>query len=93
MQIKLLLCDHLYEVNLFKPLYHLGHNWWTAGNDHPGYWRWDGLVSSRFSYTGWADNEPNNRHEDCVAIWDEKNNRWNNESCSTKLNYICERRY
>ena len=71
-----------------------GTNWWVSGNSHSGYWAWTGVTNSRFSYTNWGRGEPNNRHrgsEGCVALWNRKGHRWNDEYCYTELYFICEK--
>ena len=81
-------------IKLYLLILIAGTNWWVSGNSHSGYWGWTGLTNSRFSYTNWGRGEPNNRHrgsEGCVALWNRKGHRWNDEYCYTELYFICEK--
>ncbi|KAM9449565.1 uncharacterized protein Hap1MRO34_022097 isoform 2-T4 [Clarias gariepinus] len=57
-----------------------------------GEWKW--VDGTPLNTVFWASGEPNNIHgdEDCVVIYsDDSGNFWNDNKCSVKLNWICEK--
>ncbi|XP_031627767.1 perlucin-like protein, partial [Contarinia nasturtii] len=67
-------------------------SFWTAGTilgDTRYYWINDDV---RFRYTDWSNGQPDNyqNQEQCMQLRSEYNFRWNDESCNTNCNIICE---
>ena len=54
-------------------------------------WLW--VDGSRLNDSHWGKNEPNNIAEKCVEMRFSKtlNGRWNDQTCSDRINYICEK--
>ena len=56
-------------------------------------------IAYYYLYRNWADGQPDNypgqgpEGEDCVEFWtgDDNKGTWNDESCSPRQHYICER--
>ncbi|KAK3084166.1 hypothetical protein FSP39_009321 [Pinctada imbricata] len=58
-----------------------------------GLFKWQ--VSGTYLYEGYADwcpSEPDDfgHKQDCVMIWSECENRWDDMDCSSKYGFICE---
>ena len=57
-----------------------------------GGWSWD--DGSKWSYTNWGPNEPNNLNdgEDCIITnWFDRNGGpWNDASCNHVANTLCQ---
>ncbi|XP_073724614.1 ladderlectin-like [Misgurnus anguillicaudatus] len=64
---------------------------WIGGHDGEvdGQWLW--TDGSQFDLTNWCPGSPSNTggKENCLEINDSKNHCWNDEPCSTTMNYIC----
>ncbi|XP_065149408.1 ladderlectin-like [Paramisgurnus dabryanus] len=65
---------------------------WIGGHDGEidGQWLW--ADGSQFDFTSWCPTEPNNnggKPEDCMEINFTTNRCWNDESCLTRMSYIC----
>lgn len=75
----------------------------TAGNDldAENVWVWadmiDGTVAITnvevIGYTNWARDEPNDYdgNEDCLVIYPELDNNWNDIPCEMLFHFICEK--
>lgn len=57
-----------------------------------GTWVWMNSRQS-FTFTDWGPSQPTNggHHEDCVHLYAAFNFHWNDEACSHKAYFICER--
>ena len=54
---------------------------------------WLLVDGSRATYTHWNTGEPNNLHEECAEMYPKVNGwKWNDQSCSDVLLYVCETR-
>ena len=55
--------------------------------------RWLWVDGSPLNYTHWGDREPNSITEECVEIrpFGSHNGGWNDQECSDRINYICEK--
>jgi hypothetical protein len=66
--------------------------WWMGINDRAAEGAWVWSDGSAHGYTNWAAGEPNNiGDEDCGQLnrfWPDST--WNDEPCSTALNFVCE---
>lgn len=53
---------------------------------------WQGLYTEEFTDMDWNVNEPNNHRgtESCVEIWHKSYGRWNDQTCSDRLPFVCE---
>ncbi|XP_065145834.1 ladderlectin-like [Paramisgurnus dabryanus] len=65
---------------------------WIGGHDGEvdGQWLW--ADGSQFDFNNWCPKEPNNdqgKPENCLEINHSTKRCWNDESCSTKMGYIC----
>ncbi|XP_013385293.1 perlucin-like [Lingula anatina] len=71
--------------------------WWIGANDRENEGRWVWVATNAtLTFTNWfrPDDEPNNLNgnEDCVVIYyKEYNNKWNDASCITNTEFVCER--
>ena len=55
--------------------------------------RWLWVDGSRATYTHWYKGEPNNLHEECAEMYPKVHGwKWNDQSCSDVLLYVCETR-
>ncbi|HBU49116.1 MAG TPA: hypothetical protein DEB46_12480, partial [Myxococcales bacterium] len=65
---------------------------WIGFNDRDqeGQWRWVGRESD---YRRWGNGQPDNwgPGEDCAAMWNRVNGRWNDAICSQPKAFLCER--
>ncbi|XP_071138521.1 lectin BRA-3-like [Mytilus edulis] len=56
-----------------------------------GTWRWiydDTIVD----FTNWGYNQPNNyKNQDCAELFKSDSYRWNDGSCTSLLQYVCEK--
>lgn len=56
-----------------------------------GTWRWisdDTIVD----FTNWDNNQPNNyNNQDCAELLKYDSYRWNDGSCTSLLQYVCEK--
>ncbi|KAL5010617.1 hypothetical protein ScPMuIL_012922 [Solemya velum] len=81
----------LSELRKLENSYDGEHEWWTGLNniENEREWKWtDGSLLQPNVIT-WGQGEPNNiGDERCAEIWDF---HFNDKSCATPLNYICER--
>ncbi|CAG5115545.1 unnamed protein product [Candidula unifasciata] len=65
---------------------------WTGGRrDSSGVWKWV-QSNETFSYVTWYPGEPNYNFENCVYLTKRYNYNWNNQVCSYKIPFACERR-
>ncbi|KAA0712402.1 Ladderlectin Precursor [Triplophysa tibetana] len=66
---------------------------WIGGHDGEMENQWLWSDGTRFIYTNWCNSQPDNfrASEHCLEISFTDNRCWNDESCSTKLAYICAR--
>lgn len=80
----ILICDSFSEIN--KEFWTGGTN---LGSEPQFYWM---AYEKPVTFTDWLEGEPNNAggHENCIQIWTPKNFKWNDESCYTKCNFVCE---
>jgi hypothetical protein len=70
---------------------HGGGAWWIGRSDRvtETFWKWDSNELLRFD--NWFPGEPNNfNNEDCATI-DGATGKWNDVSCISRLNFVCER--
>ncbi|XP_066541579.1 C-type lectin domain family 4 member F-like [Hoplias malabaricus] len=66
---------------------------WIGLTDSESENQWKWVDGSALTTAYWAEGEPNNlNEEDCVHMSDRKNKTWNDLSCSSKRQWICERR-
>ena len=71
---------------------------WLGLNDRAteGTWKWsDGthIDESKFVYTHWSDNEPNDHStgEDCVELLPSASDfKWNDKKCNSLRPFVCE---
>ena len=82
-----------YVSNLIKNELSISAGIWTGINDQDtegSFQKSDGTVQNYFN---WRHGEPNNDNggqpENCVDV--SYTSKWNDNSCSTKLSFICER--
>ncbi|XP_019642689.1 PREDICTED: C-type lectin domain family 10 member A-like [Branchiostoma belcheri] len=72
----------------------VGGTYWFGLSDimAEGDWQWVDGTDFDSAVTNWAQHEPNNlkKGEDCAQIW--HNGRWNDQTCTNKHAYICEKR-
>ncbi|VDI54850.1 Hypothetical predicted protein [Mytilus galloprovincialis] len=56
-----------------------------------GTWRW--IYDDTFvDFTNWGNNQPNNyRNQDCAELLKSFSYRWNDVSCTSLLQYVCEK--
>ena len=70
-----------------------GYTSWFGANDiqNEGSFRW--TDGSPVVFTSWGYDEPNNSGgaENCVHIYKDKSNMWNDARCTYKFFFICER--
>ncbi|CAG2188039.1 COLEC12 [Mytilus edulis] len=74
------------------------HDFWIGANDidHEGIWKWNG-SNTVLNYSHWCTGEPNNalQGEDCAALnvnnIPGKNFCWNDYSCKSYHNFVCEK--
>ncbi|XP_071789139.1 uncharacterized protein [Asterias amurensis] len=81
---------------LKKVLTGVSDNTWIGLHDiaKENTFKWvDDQTPAAKGFTNWAAGEPNNvGEEDCVMIYtSDPNLVWNDDACSTKLAYVCER--
>jgi hypothetical protein len=55
-----------------------------------GIWEWVSDLSP-LTFTSWGPNEPNNAKENCAHIGSGKSFNWNDNLCTEKFNFICEK--
>ncbi|KAK5621544.1 hypothetical protein CRENBAI_001598 [Crenichthys baileyi] len=71
---------------------------WIGLNDKETERSWKWVDATPITLTFWANNQPDNGggepkwgEEDCVHVKPEENSLWNDRSCSTSLQWICEK--
>ena len=72
----------------------LGNVWIGYRRDkpkHPNNWYW--TSGSKSTFTKWAPNMPDNfgGGEECTELYLNDDHTWNDESCATKNNFVCEK--
>ena len=63
---------------------------WIGGQRIGGSWVWSKTGES-LVYEDWLPGEPNHAHEDCIHYMSYDRMKWNNERCSSTLQFICEK--
>ncbi|XP_061186317.1 perlucin-like protein [Saccostrea echinata] len=80
-----------YVLRERKALVDMSHGYtWLGGHDflQEGNWMW--ITDEVFNYTNWRVTNPaSNQAEDCMDL---SGGGWNDNTCSYKLNYVCERK-
>nr|XP_020472761.1 CD209 antigen-like protein E isoform X2 [Monopterus albus] len=73
-------------------------NTWIGLNDRGEENKWKWIDGTPLTLMSWARNQPDNGggdpqwgEEDCVHIYEEDNTSWNDRSCTTSLQWICEK--
>lgn len=69
-----------------------GINLGNVGNDPSYYWMgYDRSVN----FTDWLPGQPDNygNHENCLEILTAQNYKWNDNTCTTLGNFVCEEDY
>jgi len=75
----------------------INHGYYFIGGHDKGFeelWVWD-HVNLLIVYTNWKPGEPNkisSAHEDCLGLLMDQQAVWNDFPCTSKLNYICQKR-
>lgn len=73
----------------------LSHGYtWIGGHDFLLESKWMWITDEHFNYTNWRAGNPNNGNggngnEDCLDL---SLDGWNDNVCSSRLNYVCERK-
>ena len=66
---------------------------WIGGHDFLQESNWMWITDEIFNFTNWRAGNPNNGgangNEDCLDI---SGDGWNDNICSSRLNYVCERK-
>nr|XP_006811675.1 PREDICTED: macrophage mannose receptor 1-like [Saccoglossus kowalevskii] len=69
---------------------------WFGLHDRNHEMQWEWTSGDEYSFTNWADGEPNNyfQVEDCahIIVDESRNGEWNDITCDTDLGYICKKR-
>ena len=67
---------------------------WMGASDviKEGTWFWVKSGTPIAGFTDWAPGQPNNRyhHEDCM-VFDWSKGQWNDQSCSLKNPFVCQK--
>ena len=67
-----------------------GAHRWIGAREVNGIWEWVSDLSP-LTFTSWGPNEPNNAKENCAHIGSGKSFNWNDNLCTEKFNFICEK--
>ncbi|XP_071154210.1 aggrecan core protein-like isoform X1 [Mytilus edulis] len=70
-----------------------GGDWWLGASDeaNEGQWRWTS-GNTLEQHTNWAPKKPDNNYgQDCLQMLASANYLWNDQTCTNKINYICEK--
>lgn len=73
-----------------------GDYWIGASNlgSSGGIFHWFGSDKKKVGYANWQDGEPSHswqgQEENCVLLANEWNYKWNDFSCDSSQNYVCE---
>ncbi|CAC5406884.1 unnamed protein product [Mytilus coruscus] len=70
-----------------------GGDWWLGASDeaNKGQWHWTS-GNTLEQYTNWAPNKPDNNYgQDYLQMWAWANFLWDDQTCTNKINYICEK--
>ncbi|XP_048767074.1 lectin BRA-3-like [Ostrea edulis] len=84
--------DNAHENNWLSSKYTTG-SIWIGYTDQHAEGQWSSITTGeRVSYTNWSRNNPNNYkgNQHCGTLNWGGNGRWDDNSCSTKLTFICE---
>jgi len=76
---------------IYSQLQLTGKSVWLGGTDQSieGIWKW--VNDEPWSYTYWANGEPNNQNnEDCLMYYYNSNAQWNDNPCGYNYVFICE---
>ncbi|XP_056001586.1 uncharacterized protein LOC125654833 [Ostrea edulis] len=76
-----------------KALVDMSHGYtWIGGHDFLQESNWMWITDEVFNFTNWRAGNPNNGgaalNEDCLDV---SGDGWNDNKCSNRLNYVCER--
>lgn len=69
---------------------------WLGAMRSNGRFNWISGSPLAMSYENWAPSEPTGLNprtrvpENCLSMWRDLQYRWNDEACTTLLNYVCE---
>ena len=79
---------HNRSPNSLKHVYWIGLN--DRRNESQFVWS-DGTPYNASVYSNWFSGEPNDRDgEDCVELYSNGGNGWNDNGCEKEFGYICE---
>lgn len=68
---------------------------WLGGSDREqeGVWKWE-TSNELLTITDWIKDQPNNfNNQDCLTVHTDPDVdfKWNDEYCSKRLRFVCER--
>ena len=68
---------------------------YLGGSDLGEEKKWVWTDGTPFEYTNWLEGEPNNSlgDEDCMMLWKQKGDKWNDTACSREFKFICKIMY
>lgn len=69
-------------------------DWWLGASDEAseGQWRWTS-GNTLEQHTNWAPKKPDNNYgQNCLQMLASANYFWNDQTCTNKIHYICEKR-
>ena len=52
--------------------------------------KWVWTDGTPFEYTNWLEGEPNNSLENCIMLWKQKGDKWNDTICNREIKFICK---
>lgn len=89
--------EHYIVTYLIKnnPEHSKAEGWWTSGTfvSQTKQWMWTSDTYKPFTFIRWAPSQPDGETANCVYLRRDDDQLWNDELCTYKFNFVCEKCY